>query len=47
MVPKVGAFGSSLLMVVTLAACSSSPDEPKPDQPTAKVTPTAPSPSGG
>ena len=36
---------AALLMIATMTACSSSPEELKPAEPTAKVTPTAPSPS--
>ena len=38
-------MGSSLLLIAALTSCSSSADEPKPDEPKAKVTPTAAAPS--
>lgn len=45
MFAKGVALGSSLLLIAALGSCSSSPDEQKTEEPTPKVTPTAPSPS--
>lgn len=41
--PSIGA--ATVLLIATMTSCSSPPDEPKPAEPTSKVTPTAASPS--